>query len=71
MSDVCKLFDPIGWLSQTTVVAKIFLQSLWSLKDIGWDDKLPENKISEWQIYRNQLASVENIKIHRWIQQQK
>lgn len=67
MSDVCKLFDPIGWLSPTTVVAKIFLQSLWSLKDIGWDDKLPDHKIDEWQKYRQQLSMVEKIQIPRWI----
>lgn len=68
ISDICKLFDPMGWLSPTTVVAKIFMQSLWSLKDVGWDEKLPDHKVNEWQIYRSQLAEVESIKIPRWIQ---
>ena len=27
MSDACKLFDPIGWLSLVTIVANIFIQS--------------------------------------------
>lgn len=32
LSEISKLFDPIGWLAPVTVVAKIFMQSLWSLK---------------------------------------
>lgn len=63
-----QIIDPIGWLSPTTVVAKIFIQSLRSLKDAGWDERLPDHKVNEWQIYRSQLSEVENIKIPRWIQ---
>lgn len=67
MSDVCKLFDPIGWISPITIKAKIFLQSLWALTDVGWDDRLPDHKLNEWQLYRQQLNEVESIQIPRWI----
>lgn len=67
LSDIAKLFDPIGWLSPTTIMAKIFLQSLWTIKELDWDDKLPENKQIEWETYRSQLSSLQEIKIPRWL----
>lgn len=67
LSDIAKLFDPIGWLSPTTIMAKMFLQTLWSVKELDWDHKLPEDKQSEWQDYRQQLSALEQIKIPRWI----
>lgn len=67
LSDIAKLFDPIGWLAPTTVVAKIFMQSLWNVKDLDWNDKLSKSKFKEWQSYRNQLPSLQKIKIPRWI----
>ncbi|XP_037049650.1 uncharacterized protein LOC119083940 [Bradysia coprophila] len=67
LSEISKLFDPIGWLSPVTIVAKTFMQSLWSLKEIGWDDKIPDEKLKFWESYRSQLKSLERIKIPRWI----
>lgn len=67
LSEISKLFDPIGWLSPTTIVAKTFMQSLWSLKELDWDDKVPEDRLKFWRSYRNQLNSLEKIKIPRWI----
>lgn len=47
LSDIAKLFDPIGWLSPATIVAKIFIQSLWMIKDLNWDTNLPKDKYNE------------------------
>lgn len=67
LSDISKLFDPIGWLAPSTIKAKIFMQSLWVIKKLNWDDRVPENKMQEWRKYRSQLHLLENIKIPRWI----
>lgn len=67
LSDISKLFDPIGWLSPSTLKAKIFMQSLWELKKLSWDDNVPEAKMEEWRKYRKQLHLLEGIKIPRWI----
>lgn len=67
LSDIAKLFDPIRWLSPTTIMAKIFMQTLWSIKKLGWDHKLPDEKQIEWETYRQQLSTLEQIKIPRWI----
>ncbi|XP_018406454.1 PREDICTED: uncharacterized protein LOC108782642, partial [Cyphomyrmex costatus] len=37
LSTIARLFDPLGWSTPVTVVAKIFLQQLWLLK-ASWDD---------------------------------
>lgn len=66
LSEICKLFDPLGWLSACIILAKIFMQRLWLLQ-ITWDDKLPNEIINEWTNIRNQFLAPCSIKIPRWI----
>ncbi|XP_037047939.1 uncharacterized protein LOC119082532 [Bradysia coprophila] len=67
LSDIAKLFDPIGWLSPSTVIAKIFMQSLWTIKGLDWDNNLPKDKYDEWMLFRSNLASLEQVKLERWL----
>ena len=66
LSDIAKLFDPIGWLSPVIIQAKILIQDLWKMK-AGWDDALPEDKVKRWLDIRDQLGELETIKIPRWL----
>lgn len=66
LSDVSKLFDPIGFLAPVLISAKILLQSLW-LKGLDWDDQLPEDVVKEWHSLRSNLREIATIKIPRWI----
>lgn len=52
LSDASKLFDPLGWLAPTIIIAKTFLQELW-LSGLDWDQILPENLSERWLNYRN------------------
>ena len=54
LSEAAKLFDPLGWLSPTTIVAKIIFQQLWRL-ELDWNDTLPENIQIEWINFRSNL----------------
>lgn len=67
LSDAAKLFDPLGWLSPTTIVAKIIFQQLWKIK-LDWNDSLPDNIQHEWINFRSKLKDLEKIKIPRWIE---
>ncbi|GFX99531.1 integrase catalytic domain-containing protein [Trichonephila clavipes] len=47
LSTIARLFDPLGLLGPVVARAKIFMQSLWSLK-IDWIDELPSERAKEW-----------------------
>ncbi|GFV12974.1 integrase catalytic domain-containing protein [Trichonephila clavipes] len=42
LSEVAKIFDPLGWLAPSVVISKIFLQELWS-HHLSWDEELPDS----------------------------
>lgn len=67
LSEIAKIFDPLGWLAPCTVKAKIMMQKLWLLS-IGWDDKVPAEIEAEWHKFRNQLKECSDMKIRRWIE---
>ncbi|XP_013110216.2 uncharacterized protein LOC106089019 [Stomoxys calcitrans] len=39
LSTLAKIFDPLGWLTPVTMLAKLFIQRLW-LMDLQWDVEL-------------------------------
>lgn len=66
LSDISKLFDPLGWLSPCIVLAKAFMQQLWLL-NLGWDSPIPANQANEWLVIRNQFKASCSVKVPRWI----
>lgn len=66
LSEVCKLFDPLGWLSPCIIFAKIFIQKLWLIQ-LGWDEKLSGEITNEWKNIQIQFTSTCSVKIPRWI----
>ncbi|XP_055385902.1 uncharacterized protein LOC129614944 [Condylostylus longicornis] len=65
LSEVSKLFDPLGWLAPCIIIAKIMIQKLWLLGS-GWDDDVERSLHDEWQIYRKTLVHLEALRINRW-----
>lgn len=66
LSDAAKLFDPLGLLSPTTVIAKIIFQRLWKPK-VDWNEAVPEVVKQKWLQYRENLPSLAAIKVPRWL----
>lgn len=66
LADTARLFDPLGLLSPIIITAKILLQRLWLL-GLNWDEALPDNVASQWSAYRNELSTIERIKVPRWL----
>lgn len=66
LSDVAKLYDPLGLLAPVIIAAKILFQSLWLL-GLDWDESLPTNISRDWLSLRSALPSLTEISIPRWI----
>ncbi|GFV68111.1 uncharacterized protein TNCV_1873931 [Trichonephila clavipes] len=66
LSTIARLFDPLGLLGPVVTRAKIFMQSLWSLK-IDWIDELPSERAKEWHRFLEDFNSVRSICIGRCI----
>ncbi|XP_022832838.1 uncharacterized protein LOC111360825 [Spodoptera litura] len=66
VSDIARLFDPLGWLAPSVVVAKMFIQKLW-LAGVSWDEELTTNLKTEWSTYRGELILLTKIQVPRWL----
>ncbi|XP_075158099.1 uncharacterized protein LOC142231374 [Haematobia irritans] len=66
LSESARLYDPLGWLTPCTVVAKSIFKSLWE-HGVDWDSEIPESISNRWLKYRFSLPDLERIRIPRWI----
>ena len=67
MSEIAKLFDPLGWFSPVIIVAKMLIQDLWLL-NLDWDENLPENISKQWSQFRKALPALADVTIPRWVE---
>ncbi|KAJ0169553.1 hypothetical protein K1T71_014738 [Dendrolimus kikuchii] len=66
LSDVARLFDPLGWVAPTVILAKMMIQKLW-LSGVAWDEAVPSNILNEWLTYRRELTQLSTLQIPRWL----
>ncbi|XP_060804991.1 uncharacterized protein LOC106132978 [Amyelois transitella] len=66
LSEIARLYDPLGWISPVIVKAKIFIQKLWKCR-LEWDQVLTSELLLEWNSYRKDLLNVKDIVIPRWL----
>lgn len=66
LSDISKVFDPLGWLTPVTMKLKSLYQAVWRA-NIQWDDELPSEIKTEWLKIRADIANINQYKISRWI----
>lgn len=64
LSDISRIFDPLGFLSPFTFLAKHLIQHLWTL-GLQWDDPLPQDVTLRWKRCRSELAELSKLKIPR------
>lgn len=65
LSEIARLFDPLGLLAPIIITAKTIMQRLW-LTGLEWDDTLPEDVRTRWHKFQQELPLVEQIRIRRW-----
>jgi hypothetical protein len=66
LSEIARVFDPLGWLCPVTIRAKILLQKIWKV-ELGWDEGLPKDITQMWEEYCQGLPLLAVIKINRCI----
>ncbi|CAI6345782.1 unnamed protein product [Macrosiphum euphorbiae] len=64
VSEISRLFDPLGLVGPVIVKAKIFIQQLWKLK-LSWDESLPSEYHTAWERYRQELLDITKVSISR------
>ena len=66
LSKFASLYDPIGLISPVGITAKILFQEL-CLEKLGWDDPLPQGKLSTWQTWLEDLRDTRKISFPRCV----
>lgn len=64
LSEISKIFDPLGLIGPITIKGKILMQRLWSL-NLKWEDVVPDNIQKDWEEIREQIRLVSEVKISR------
>ncbi|KAH9638504.1 hypothetical protein HF086_007474 [Spodoptera exigua] len=67
LSEISKLYDPLGWISPLTIKLKILFQDVWKAK-IQWDEPIPTDIRNEWEKIKNDIMVINEIEIPRWLQ---
>lgn len=66
LSDIARLYDPLGWISPCVIVGKILMQEIWKENQM-WDSELPPTIITKWHTLKMELKALNHIEIPRWI----
>jgi hypothetical protein len=66
LSDVAKIYDPLGLISPVTVTLKICLQDVWRL-NLWWDDELPPEATKNFLDWRAELPRIRTYTIPRCV----
>ncbi|GFX02235.1 integrase catalytic domain-containing protein [Trichonephila clavipes] len=66
LSEIARVFDPLGLLSSFIVFMKILLQELWKL-NLECHEPIPEDLNKQWTTFRKELHLIEKMKIPRYV----
>ncbi|XP_055622906.1 uncharacterized protein LOC129766405 [Toxorhynchites rutilus septentrionalis] len=64
LSDIAKLFDPLGLIAPVVVRAKILMQELWLLS-CDWDDPVPDTVRRKWESFSSELPLISSYRVER------
>ncbi|XP_074038689.1 uncharacterized protein [Leptinotarsa decemlineata] len=66
LSNLARVYDPLGFLTPVTLSIKVILQILWA-SGVDWDDPLPESIVAQWNQFKDELSQISSIQIPRRI----
>lgn len=65
LSNVAKIYDPLGWISPIVFIVKCLIQQLWLL-GLDWDSPVPNEVRNQWSTWASQINQVSSIKMPRY-----
>ncbi|XP_049286170.1 uncharacterized protein LOC125765271 [Anopheles funestus] len=66
LSQLAKIFDPLGFFGPVITYAKLILREVGELK-IEWDDPVPTEVNEKWQHFRTEMTALREVRVPRWI----
>ncbi|KAJ8974514.1 hypothetical protein NQ317_000316 [Molorchus minor] len=66
LSELARIFDPLGFLTPISFFAKYLIQLLWSL-GLEWDEAPPPHVLNLWFRYKSELPLISKISIPRQV----
>ena len=60
------LYDLLLLLSPLTVRGKILMQQIWK-ESLDWDDVISNSLAKKWKSFYNEILTVNQLKIPRWL----
>ena len=69
LSQINRMFDPLGLVGAVTSRGKILMRKLWTgpSKDLGWDDIVSQELMEEWSSFFKELLELNDISFARCI----
>jgi hypothetical protein len=66
LSQIARIYDPIGFVAPFLVRAKINLQELWE-EGVDWDDELAPSTQKKWSSYFEEMKQLNGVSFERCI----
>ncbi|GFS87441.1 integrase catalytic domain-containing protein [Trichonephila clavipes] len=64
LSIIARIFDPLGFVSPSTIILKIILQDLWKA-GLDWDDEISSDILNRWNQFQAEISCLKQIKVPR------
>ena len=64
LSNLARIFDPLGFLGPVLLYVKCLIKELWGLK-LDWDDTPPPEFVRNWELFTTQIPVFSNLAIPR------
>lgn len=66
LSQIARLFDPLGLVSPVIIEAKMMMQCLWT-SSLDWDDQVEGDLLRRWTDFQRSLCQLNSFEIPRCV----
>ena len=66
LSEIAKIFDPLGLLGPVILISKIIMQECWKSK-VDWDESVPNALHTSWSKFAEQIPLINEVSVERRI----